>query len=414
VTIRVAFLAANPGDTTRLRLDHEVRTIDERLREAKSTVRLELTSHWAVRVRDVADVMLRYRGLAGGDAKPRLWTRAGTGARPIRGDRWWQRRGLVGASVAAVAAAVAGVGLVIWDPFESPVLAGHNIELVLDASALRVDEKSAISVFAAAVTEVDRYVSGRDDFGLALRLIGGRCSGDPPDDPDVGFRTSNGERIRGAARARKPGGSSDLVDVEFHWIGYRVSDEQARIEIQTLASSTGSRAVFAETPGELSDALSRVSATAYGEDIQQLTGFVNEVNGHVEAAANAFVQAVNQRGMDRQAFEEASGAAADELDSASSALRRSRGPFYELNRSGAPSGYHELWDIDTSQRASQERQVSLLRRLLDQLQYGGRSPLEEGGEPKRLWDEFQATRGEYADRNDRFEKQAEAFLTSLA
>ena len=59
--IKILFLAANPRDTNPLRLDHEVRAIDEALRKAAYRDRFELVQHWAVRVRDLQELLLRYQ-----------------------------------------------------------------------------------------------------------------------------------------------------------------------------------------------------------------------------------------------------------------------------------------------------------------------------------------------------------------
>jgi hypothetical protein len=59
--ITILFLAANPKGTDRLRLDEEVRTIDERLRLAQYRDKFNLEQQWAVRTRDILDAMLRYK-----------------------------------------------------------------------------------------------------------------------------------------------------------------------------------------------------------------------------------------------------------------------------------------------------------------------------------------------------------------
>lgn len=58
--IKILFLAANPTDSTRLRLDEESRTIDQALRLAKFRDRFDLIQHWAVRVADLQGLLLRY------------------------------------------------------------------------------------------------------------------------------------------------------------------------------------------------------------------------------------------------------------------------------------------------------------------------------------------------------------------
>ena len=59
--VRILFLAANPKDTDQLRLGEEVRTIDERLREADYRDQLDLVSHFAVRPEDLSEALLRYQ-----------------------------------------------------------------------------------------------------------------------------------------------------------------------------------------------------------------------------------------------------------------------------------------------------------------------------------------------------------------
>lgn len=58
--IKILFLAANPTDTTRLRLDEEVRDIDLALRQVKFRDRFDLRQHWAVRVTDLQGYLLRH------------------------------------------------------------------------------------------------------------------------------------------------------------------------------------------------------------------------------------------------------------------------------------------------------------------------------------------------------------------
>ena len=61
---KILFLAANPKNSASLRLDEEVREIDEGLIRAKQRDQFELTQKWAVRPRDVQRAML--------DLKPQI------------------------------------------------------------------------------------------------------------------------------------------------------------------------------------------------------------------------------------------------------------------------------------------------------------------------------------------------------
>jgi len=55
---RILILAANPKSTSRLRLDEEVREIEEGLRRAKHCERFEIRSRWAVRYDDLRRALL--------------------------------------------------------------------------------------------------------------------------------------------------------------------------------------------------------------------------------------------------------------------------------------------------------------------------------------------------------------------
>lgn len=59
--LTLLFLAASPGDTDPLRLDEEARAVDAAIRQAPFRDRFDLRSHWAVRVDDLQELLLRYR-----------------------------------------------------------------------------------------------------------------------------------------------------------------------------------------------------------------------------------------------------------------------------------------------------------------------------------------------------------------
>jgi len=59
--IRALVLAANPPSTTRLRLDEEVRSIDQAIQRGRHRDRFELVTQWAVRVDHIHQHLLRYR-----------------------------------------------------------------------------------------------------------------------------------------------------------------------------------------------------------------------------------------------------------------------------------------------------------------------------------------------------------------
>ena len=58
---KLLFLAANPLDTDPLRLDEEMRAVDLALRQAGFRDQFDVRSHWAVRVGDLQELLLRHR-----------------------------------------------------------------------------------------------------------------------------------------------------------------------------------------------------------------------------------------------------------------------------------------------------------------------------------------------------------------
>lgn len=58
--VKILFLAANPKDTDRLRLDEEIREIDHALQQAKFRDKFDIAQHWAVRVSELQGLLLRH------------------------------------------------------------------------------------------------------------------------------------------------------------------------------------------------------------------------------------------------------------------------------------------------------------------------------------------------------------------
>jgi hypothetical protein len=58
--VKILFLAANPLDTDRLKLDQEVRAIDQALQQSTYRQSFDLETQWAVRVADLQALLLRY------------------------------------------------------------------------------------------------------------------------------------------------------------------------------------------------------------------------------------------------------------------------------------------------------------------------------------------------------------------
>lgn len=59
--IKILFLAANPTDTTRLRLDEEIRAIDQALHLAEFRDKFDIRQQWAVRIADLQGYLLRHK-----------------------------------------------------------------------------------------------------------------------------------------------------------------------------------------------------------------------------------------------------------------------------------------------------------------------------------------------------------------
>jgi hypothetical protein len=59
--IKILFLASNPKDTDRLRLDEEMRGVDQALRQSEFRDKFDIKQHWAVRVVDLQGYFLRYK-----------------------------------------------------------------------------------------------------------------------------------------------------------------------------------------------------------------------------------------------------------------------------------------------------------------------------------------------------------------
>ena len=59
--VKILFLAASPTDQTRLRVDEEMRSIDQALRQAESRDKFEIEQHFAVRAADLLGYLLRHQ-----------------------------------------------------------------------------------------------------------------------------------------------------------------------------------------------------------------------------------------------------------------------------------------------------------------------------------------------------------------
>jgi CHAT domain len=57
----ILFLASNPADTDRLKLEEEMRCIDEALQQGTFRDRFKIKQHWAVRIDDLQNLLMRHR-----------------------------------------------------------------------------------------------------------------------------------------------------------------------------------------------------------------------------------------------------------------------------------------------------------------------------------------------------------------
>jgi len=60
-TIKILFLAANPKDTPRVRLDEEIRGIREALLRSEFRDKFDIEQEWAVRVSDLQSYLLQHK-----------------------------------------------------------------------------------------------------------------------------------------------------------------------------------------------------------------------------------------------------------------------------------------------------------------------------------------------------------------
>ena len=59
--IKVLFLTANPKNTSRLRIDEEIREIDRAFRRAEYRTDFEIKQQWATRIVDIQELLLRHQ-----------------------------------------------------------------------------------------------------------------------------------------------------------------------------------------------------------------------------------------------------------------------------------------------------------------------------------------------------------------
>lgn len=143
--VPILFLAANPVDTPRLRLDQEARRIDEALRRGRFGAQFRLDQQWAVRSEDLLDALLRRRSaivhFAGhGDASGQLILENATGrSAPI-----------APAAIAGLLAAPATVRCAVLNACWTDALAAALLEVTACVVGMTTDVGDAAAIAFAA------------------------------------------------------------------------------------------------------------------------------------------------------------------------------------------------------------------------------------------------------------------------
>jgi hypothetical protein len=124
----VLFLAANPSETTRLRLDEEARAVDQALRQSSYRDQFDLRQHWALRAADLQELLLRHR--------PQIVHFSGHGS--AAGELIFEAEG-VGGAQPAPAAALAELFAILADNVRCVLLNACYSEPQARAIAAHVD-----------------------------------------------------------------------------------------------------------------------------------------------------------------------------------------------------------------------------------------------------------------------------------
>ncbi len=170
--IIILFLAANPKDTDRLRLDEEVSTIDERLRLSQHRDKFGLEQQWAARTGDILDAMLRYKpdivhfSGHGSDSGDLMFEDASGAAKPVSA-----------AALGALFEALEGVRCVVMNACWSDKHAGQiarSVDCVI-GMARAVSDEAAIGFVAGFYRSLGegKSVGKAFDLGRAQILLDG-------------------------------------------------------------------------------------------------------------------------------------------------------------------------------------------------------------------------------------------------
>lgn len=164
--VTLLFLAANPLDTPRLRLDQEARRVDAALRQARHGGRFHLAQHWAVRSEDLLDALLRRR--------PAIVHFAGHGrasGQLILEDATGQAAPLAPAAITGLLAVTSGVRCAVLNACWSDALAAA----LLQATACVVGMASAVEDAAAIAFAAGFYRALADGESVAAAVGAGRA-----------------------------------------------------------------------------------------------------------------------------------------------------------------------------------------------------------------------------------------------
>ena len=171
--IKILFLSSNPKNISRIRLDEELREVDERIRLGGSRDQFELIPHVAVRPRDLLQVLMRHT--------PHVLHFSGHGSSTegiVLEDNNGQTKLVKGEALANLFAAIKdNLRVVVLNACYS-ALQTEGISKVVDCTIgmnKKIGDRSAI-VFSAAFYEALAY--GRNikeafDVGIASLMIEG-------------------------------------------------------------------------------------------------------------------------------------------------------------------------------------------------------------------------------------------------
>jgi hypothetical protein len=164
--ITVLFLAANPLDTPRLRVDQEARRMDATLRQGRHGERFHLAQQWAVRPGDLLDALLRYQPAIvhfSGHGSPR--------GEIVLEDEAGRAVPTAPAALAALCASAPGVRCVLLNACWSDALA----TALLDVTACVVGMTTDVQDVAAIAFAAGFYRALAEGLSVAAAVTAGHA-----------------------------------------------------------------------------------------------------------------------------------------------------------------------------------------------------------------------------------------------